>query len=464
MTDPRPTASIHSTVDHTGRIFRLLATGVLALAVMLAGGGRWILLLCVAHALVESFAAMRTSDRAPDPVVLFTVGWVLPFVLTYIPVQEMVFRVRPLDRRADLAWLLTYLAFLVCSLGAAVVIGRRPRGRPTGAELPNPPVPWQLVLATLVLSTTGFLAAFAANGFRAPAFQANVTEAAAEFFRIRGTASLFDLGKVGAVFGVWWVVVSGKDDRRRGQALLLGTAVAIFLVEELLYGKRMGLLLTLLGISIVLAALRVMRARHALVMTTVLALFVTGNAYVRAKPYFDTGWRNEDVSTLSDLWQLALLQPVIYVTETFANLGALSERDLSPARTPYTNYVAGKLSKEELAQPSDLFTDLRSRGRMVPFVGWALASGGIAMAAVWTLLFAAIVWAAYGWSDRGVGLVIYAIIGARYFVVWTGNYLANFGTYYNVAFTLLLFGLATLAAGRTRKPRREPEDGDRAAE
>jgi hypothetical protein len=64
------------------------------------------------------------------------------------------------------------------------------------------------------------------------------------------------------------------------------------------------------------------------------------------------------------------------------------------------------------------------------------------------VLFAAIAWAAYAWSQQGIGAVIYADLGARYLVIWTGNYLVNGATYYGPVY-LLLLGLVVAVARRS---------------
>ena len=362
---------------------------------------------------------------------------------------------------SPLRWPLTVLSGVLVLLGEALFTGRRiATGRAnlsSGTANPGcwvhekPPGflrtdrYWGLTIATMLLSNLGFLAAAAASGFRFPLFQADVTTAAADFFGLRGSASLFDVGKVGVLFCAWWIV---HLSRRRGGRLRTAATVVLALVyvaEQLLIGKRMGLLLSLGALGILLATRRVLRPRHVAAAALLAIVFVTANAYTRAKPYFETGWRNEDVSALSDLWQLAALQPVVYVTETFANLGTVAPERLDPRRRAWTDHVFRRAGEEELAAPTDAYLELRGRGKMVPFVGAGMASGGTMAGLLLTVLFAAIAWIAYAWSQRSVGVIVYADLGARYLVVWTGNFLVNGGTYYNLAYTAALLALAALA-------------------
>ena len=431
-------------------ITRLALAGTAVLALYLAGAGRWLLLAYVVYTVVEAVQRVVRHPGTPDPVVLFTIGWVAPFALTWIPVERVIFRVEPLSRQADLTWLVCLLVFLYFSAVAGAVLDRARRRNRCGAATSVPPIPWSFTMLTMVVSNLGFATASIVSGLRFPAFQADVTLAAADFFSIRGTSSLFDLGKVGVLLCAWWVVWLVRRGARRRETLVPLVLIAMYIVEQVLIGKRMGLLLSAGALIILLGTLGVLRFRHLVIAGLLATFFIAANAYIRAKPYFESGWRDANVSAVSDLWQLAALQPVIYVTETFGSLGTVAAGRLDFTRVDWRDYVFHQPNESALEAPSDAFLELRGRGKMVPFVGSAIASGGALAGVLITILFAAIVWGAYAWSGRSLGIIIYADLGARYLVVWTGNYLVNGGTYYNLAYAFVLLVMAAIARAEWR--------------
>ncbi|MBE0566956.1 MAG: hypothetical protein IH621_13430 [Krumholzibacteria bacterium] len=426
-------------------ITRLALAGTAVFALYLAGVGRWLLLAYIVYTVLEAGRQVFRRPGTPDPVILFTIGWVAPFALTWIPVERFIFKVEPLSRQADLTWLGCLLVFLYFSAVAGAVLDSV-SGRGRASPIPtSPPIPWSFTVLTMAVSNFGFAVAAAANGLRLPVFQADVTVAAADFFSIRGTSSLFDLGKVGVLLCAWWIVWLVRRGSGGRKTLVTIVLIAIYIVEQVLIGKRMGLLLSSGALIIVLATLRVLRVRHLAVAVLLAAFFVAANAYIRAKPYFESGFRDENVSALGDLWQLAILQPVVYVTETFGSLETVAQGRLDPTRVDWRDYVFRNPDDAALEAPDDAFLELRGRGKMVPFVGTAIAAGGPLAGVLITILFAAAVWGAYAWSSRSLGVIIYADLGAKYLVVWTGNYLVNGGTYYNLAYAFALLLLAAIA-------------------
>ena len=425
----------------------MLAAGSLAAVLLyLAGVPRWILLVIILAALGEQRRRWLATRRLHHPTTLITIGWILPYALTFLPLHDIVYSLGPPGRVADVIWGL----FIVLFYGTGTLVNlwsRRHRGR-TGTDPVLPIAPLSLFLILIVLSHAGFLLALVDSGFTVPLLQPDVTDAAARFFGPQGTASIFNLGRIAMLIGMGWFLVLRPGDASYRFRPLIGLLVLLYVGEQLLSGKRMGILLSLMSLGILFSAYGRLRPRILWAAILSLCVVVFLNAYLRAQAIFESAWRNSDISAFSDLWQFVLAQPAIYINETFANLGHLADATANAA-TAHRAYLWGDISEYLHNHPDDLFTELRSRGKMTTFLGPALASGGYLLATVWAAIVSGALWLSHAARRHPLGLLVYCYLGAHYTVLWTANFWSGKTLYYNLAVLCLLY-LIVLFAGRRR--------------
>ena len=108
---------------------------------------------------------------------------------------------------------------------------------------------------------------------------------------------------------------------------------------------------------------------------SIVAAVVLANAYLRARAIFELAWQNNNISGFSEIWQLVLAQPAIYINETFGNLGRIAE-SMHSAPAIDRAYLLNDISDHLRMYPDDVFAELRSKGKMTTFLGSALANGG----------------------------------------------------------------------------------------
>lgn len=434
------------------RPIRYLAIASVATAVGIArlvGVPRLVLSLIIVAIAFEQYLKIARDRILHHPTTLLSLGWVFPFALTFLPLDRVFFRISLPGPAADMTWWMFIVLFYLFGF---FVSGKTPMGSDrVNSRYPLPLVHFPVIALLFILSNIGFIIALASNGFMIPLLQDDVTAAAALFFRLTGTATLFNVGKIALIIGISCLSCHGSHGIGRGFRTVLLLMLVLFLIEQLLYGKRMGLLMSFGSMAIVASIYDRLNWRVIGISVLLVVIVVVGNAYVRAKPYFESGWDREDVSAFDELWQIAAAQPAIYVNETFANLGHLAENGRSTAGSGRV-YSFNRISDDLIEGPDDEYSLLRSRGKMTTFLGSAFADGGLPFAAAWAVCTCLIIWGLYLARSSALGVAVYAFLGAKYTVLWTGNMWGTHSTYYNLLGFVLLFSVTTLV-GRSARVR-----------
>lgn len=442
------------------RYDRAVASIAIAGATLLVGAldvfgmPRSILLAVPALVAWDQWIHWSRTRTLHHPSTLFAFGWILPYTLTFLPLQDYVFVVSSPSLTADLAWAAFIVVFHAIGFLVESAGGNGDADSPA-TELfraPDAAAVWTIVLTLFILSNAGFAMALASSGFAVPLFQPNVTDAASAFFGWPGTSTLFNFGRAAIVLGAILILTSQRSTRSDARLILVAMLLGIFLVEQLLYGKRMGILLALVSVGLVASLHGRIRPRQLAAAVVVMAAIVLVNAYIRAKPIFDLAWQNSNISAFSDLWQYALAQPAIYVTETFNNLGKLADAGAG-APADFRSYLFNGISEVLRDYPDDLYSDMRSRGKMTTILGSAFADGGDMLAGAWAVLVSVVIWILHALRHHPLGAVVYAYIGAHYCVLWTDNFWLRRSLYDNVLIMALVYLMVAAVRGSACKLR-----------
>lgn len=426
-------------------IMATLATMVLYLAsrspvIVLAGVGM-ILLAEGWH-----FARIR---RVSSPHALFAIGWLFPFVLAQIPIGSIYFSAEPLSSSAELVGFGVVLAFYGAGF-AADTVRRVKRWRPR--EPVPAKIPTLMVVLLMLASNGGYLWSLAAAHFQIPILAEHVSKAAASFFAPKGSATAFKLGEVGLVLAVLkYTRVSPRSVHRFSRYVVVGF-VLLYLLEELLYGKRMDLLLSILVVA-VLFSLRSrvrLKPRYLTLGALFLLAVVFGNAYVRSVYDYRAYWQGSTRGAVSGPLELALSQPIWYVHGAFSALGRIVD---DPTRT-FTGgvYTFEKHTPADFARPANQYEALRQKSKMVTFLGAPIADFGVSVSLVATFLSFLCFFLLYTVSSSPTGAALYAIVGSRIAVVWTGNPLVSLLSAILLLTTVLVFPTATSLRAVASRP------------
>lgn len=412
-------------------IVALVAAGLFA-----AFGVATVVVLAVAAISGVELLELASRRRLVTPNALFTLGWTVPFGLAQIPVRSFYLDALPVSQSAELTGIIVIGVFYLAG-SFAQLMTRRPTALRLGQS--NIHVSTLVIVVFMVVSNVGYLVALRANQFQFPLLASHVSEAARTFFDPLGSATLFKFGEIGLVLAVLRLGALVGVQGRWKTRLALVAVTLVYLAEELLYGKRMGFLLSVLLASILVSTFSHLRIRRYHVALSVLVVVgvVLGNAYVRSLYGYREFWQGHSFNTVSSPLEFTLLQPPLYVHGAFAALGRVID---DPARSPsWGRYTFGPDVRSAFSQPANAYESLRHRGKMVTFLGAPVSDFGLPASVVAAGVFFFFFWVLFVLARTPAAATVYALLGSRVAVLWTGNAMISLQFAIVLVVTLLAF-------------------------
>jgi len=345
---------------------------------------------------------MRWSPRG-----LFIVGWTLPFLVAQVPLDVVIFNLPEITHSGFLAFFVVSGLFYVAELlvrdtrpvrQASTLVANYFSGTLDRARFY---APRYFCVSIAIAALIAYAAALAHSGFVPPILREQVTDTAKEFWAIPGSATVFSLVRLFFVLAVvrW---LSKRSHGMRGLDREDSFFIAFTLVLLLCmftYGKRSIFIYSILPVGVLVLSAFWIKARNlTLLFFAVIAFFVL-NAYIRAEN-FEQYWVGKDFHRLPSAFWYSLVQPVIYVRETFGNLCSILDVSM-----PYRSH---------------LYSELREIGKIVPLFGVLLAKVGNVLSLLFMFLVFVFYWIAHRLATRGLWLLIYSLISPGLVMVWTG--------------------------------------------
>ena len=183
-----------------------------------------------------------------------------------------------------------------------------------------------MILIGYAIAHITFIFLSFSSGFKYPIFSGlNLVDDAQLFFNFRGSATFFSLGML---FSFIYRVRMGMSRQRLSYFFLM--LDLLYIIENTLYAKRMGIFLLLFGwiiIWIITGFLRLGKAmprrafiRGGLGLIVVLSMLSFVRLGLSYEEYFTSG---PNVLLVDSLEQFLLFQPVLYMVPNFYNLSDL---------------------------------------------------------------------------------------------------------------------------------------------
>jgi hypothetical protein len=345
---------------------------------------------------------MRWSPRG-----LFFLGWTLPFLVAQAPLDVVIFNLPKITHSGFLAFFVVSGLFYVAEL---LVRDTRPvRQLPTlDANIFSGTLdrakfyaPKYFCISITIVALIAYVTALVHSGFVPPIFHEHVTDTAKEFWAIPGSATVFSLVRLFFVLAiVRWLSKRSHGMRGLDREDKLFIAFALVLsICMFTYGKRSIFIYSFLPVGVLLLSAFWVKARNLLLLFAAVIAFFVLNAYIRVEN-FEQYWVGKDFHRLPSAFWYSLIQPVIYVSETFANLSSILDVSM-----PYR---------------SDLYGELHEMGKIVPLFGVLSAKVGNLLSLLFLFLVFVIYWISHRLATRGLWLLIYSLISPGLVMVWTG--------------------------------------------
>ncbi len=395
---------------------------------------------------IYEFVKAFKSRHFSSPFFIFILGWVFPLAIAFIPYRKYVFTADPLGKSVKILGLLVIGVFYL--IGSIFIISNiLPRTYRLEYEkkIKGICLPAWLIIILYGISNAGYLIAVVSSNFRIPLFQEYVTQAAQNFFSVRGSASLFHFGDVGLLFSVIRLFQIGKSglSRKKFSSIIIITLSLLYLAELILYGKRMGILIALMSSLVVFSVFHKITFKFILVASFSLILIVLGNAYTRVVYGYNEFWKDKDFHCISNIWEFTLLQPVRYTHQTYCRLNQIIERRETATKGfgKYTFMSILSSSEKKKAEHLDKFYLNIKKGKMVSFLGPPVMDGGLTFGLIWSGFLFSLLWFLYTVRFSVAGLILYSRLAADFTFLWTGNFFDR-GLFYTIA--LIIITLFTL--------------------
>ncbi len=374
-----------------------------------------VLVICIffmeATSLLLFHVDMRWSPRG-----LFFLGWTLPFLVAQAPINLVIFNLPKITHSGFLVFFIVSGAFYIAEL---LVSDMRPvRRLPTlitnvisgNLDQAKFYAPRFFCISLVIASFVAYATALIHSGFSPPIFHDQVTENAKGFWAIPGSATAFSLLNIFFVLAVVrWLSKRSHGargvDREDKLFIVFALVLSVFMFT---YGKRTIFIYSYLPVAVlVLSAFRIKASNILLLFSAVIAFFVL-NAYLRADN-FDQYWAGRSFHSISSGFWYSLIQPVMYLNETFANLSSILDVPMS-----------GR---------GDLYSELREEGKIVPLFGVLSANVGNFISLLLLFMIFIFYWFVYRLASRGLWLLVYSLLSPGLAMIWTGIIVENQGMY-----------------------------------
>ena len=213
------------------------------------------------------FAFRNRLFIAPD--FLFTCGWTLPLLIAQYPVYKLVNIVEPSGYYGNLLSLSVLCVFYVVQIV-------KPRGK-FNLGFDKIRISYWFPIIFFLISNLGFILALYSNNWIIPVFQVQVTDSAKDFFYFPGTSTIFNLATVGVIYTL--LIFYKHEGKVSIKIKLLIFFIFLYLIELVLYGKRMGVMLFL--IFILLSLIPLLSRRKIIKYGLYILIFFLANAFLR---------------------------------------------------------------------------------------------------------------------------------------------------------------------------------------
>lgn len=367
----------------------------------------FILCLLIIH---EIYSAFRKKIFI-SPNFLFTLGWTLPLLIAQYPVNEIVHIVDNVGFKSNLLSIGVVFIFYLTQI-------IQPRGR-FNIGFNSIQISYWFPILCFFLSNLGFILALYFNGWIIPVFQVEITESAKEFFQVPGTATLLHLGNVGVIYTL---LIYYKQERKVTKRLKLFIFLTvIFVIELLLYGKRMGAILVLL--FILLSLIPLLSRKKTVKYAFLIFILFLGNAFLRLNFAFKEYYSTANTS-VTDIYTFTLLQPILYIQPNFGNLNTIVENNKSDLYLgrysfPFLHFLIGDSHIED----NNIYNKVKKKAyNMTTFVSsFYMDFGFFGSLIMFSMLFY-VIFVFYSLAkNSSYGLIIYAYFASRIPLLFTAN-------------------------------------------
>jgi len=360
--------------------------------------------------LYETYSAFR-NKLFIAPNFLFTLGWTLPLLIAQYPVNEIVHIVENTGFKGNLISVgVVFIFYLIQII--------KPRGK-FNIGFNSIPISYWFPILLFFLSNIGFILALYFNGWIIPVFQVQVTDSAKDFFQFPGTATLFNLGSIGVIYTL---LIYYKNERKLNYKLIfLCSLTLLFLLELFLYGKRMGVMLTLMFILLSLIPL-LSRKKIVKYAFLIFILFLV-NAFLRLDFAFKE-YYSEANTSVTDIYTFTLLQPILYIQPNFGNLNTIVENNKSDLYLgrysfPFLHFLIGDSHIED----NNIYNKVKKKAyNMRTFVSSFYMDFGFFGSLIMSSMLFYVIFVFYSLAkNSSYGLIIYAYFASRIPLLFTAN-------------------------------------------
>ena len=424
-----------TTASVVGLIISLAGLAMLLILRSNSVSNKFIILLFIFESLI-----WLNSDRRITPNILFTIGWYLPAIISFIPLRNLIYSERPLQYEAMFGILLVSAMFYVVSI--IMLILMRPIDFYNRTLLfKKSQCPLSIIVGLFILSNIGFGIAALSVRFSFPLFQVNITRTAFEYFRIQGSGSLFSMGLIASLLLLLRAIKNGRESilkRVRGLKLFAYVLFSLYVVELILVGKRMGIILLIISSVAAFGRIYGVRKRTIAYVIIVVATVVVGNGFLRGRFGFSQYWEGKSFNGIQSTAAFSVIQPVLYTRGAFQSLGELIND--SGIYGHGTLYTFSNSDGAYLKNADDLFSKMAIKAQMTTAFGAPAFDFGICGIVLWSIVIFTPLWFLYFRSASACMSAFCAIYAASCALLWTGNFLSNPTLYYSL-FVLIAINL-----------------------
>jgi hypothetical protein len=356
-----------------------------------------------------------------SPIFAITIGWVLPSLVSYYPLENVV----TLTGAISLSAHQLALTLSVFSLPILFFYDKKCNVNLDKRVVINSNI-YSLVSYTLYLvSYLGYLLALAGSSFKLPFFQYEISAAAENFFRIVPFSGLmYSMGELAAILSLIIIVATRKQyfsfSIIRSHHFHL---IMIYMALGILSGKRMSTVLLVFSFLSLVSLLKpaFFTVKKATVFGVSILLFFLVNAYFRALFGFENYYEGLDLIDVDNVVEFTLLQPFLYIQPNFYNLSQVIESN------DLTLGVHSIFNMFETHAINDVYSEVRNKTyNMTTFMSPLVQDFGVYATLVLSLVAVFVLSFLKRVSSNGVFLLlIYLILINRTYLLFTGDLFFN---------------------------------------